>query len=75
MQKLNQPKPEELWFKIANKHRWFQLITGLRCVGDLDKSRFKTGDYSFRGQYFKDYEKVNKTDLEIDFLLNQFKSD
>ena len=42
MRELNQPNHEELWFQIGNKHRRFSiaefaLMTGLRCVGDLDK--------------------------------------
>ena len=48
--------------EIGNKCRWFNivefvLIVGLRCVGDLDKNRFKTGDDSFKDQYVKDYGK------------------
>ena len=63
MRELNQPNPDELWFELANKCRWFSiqefsLIISLRCIGNLNKSRFKTGDDSFKAHYFKDYEKV-----------------
>ena len=47
----------------------------MRCVGELDKSRFKTCDDNFNDQYFKDYEKVSMANLETVFLLSQFKSD
>ena len=80
MRELNQPNPEVLWFQIGIKRRWFSiaefaLITGLRCVSDLDKNMFKTSNDSFMDLYFKDYEKLTKVDLETVFLLSQFKSD
>ena len=49
-------------------------MTGLRCVGDLNKSRIKTGDDNFKEYYFKDYEKLSKGDLETAFLLSQIRS-
>ena len=53
----------------------FTLMSGLRFVGDLDKSRLKTNDESFKEYYFKDYEKLTKGDLETAFLLISFRSD
>ena len=50
-------------------------MTGLICVGDLDKNRLKTGDDSFRDYYFKDYSKLSKADLEAIFFMNQFRND
>ena len=69
-----------MWFLIGNKHRRFGIIefalmTGLRCIGDLDKNRLKTGDDSFKEYYFKDYEKLSKADLKTVFLLSQYRSD
>ena len=47
----------------------------LRCVGDLNRSMFKTGDNGFKEHYFKDYDKLTMGDLETAFLLSQFRSD
>ena len=42
-------------------------MIGLRCLGDLDKNKFKMGDDSFKEHCFKDYEKLAKGNLEIAF--------
>ena len=75
-----QPNLEEMWFLIGNKRRRFgnaefALMTGLRYIGDLNKSRFRIGDDSFKEYYFKEYEKFNKVDLETVFLLSQYRCD
>ena len=63
-----------MWFLIGNKRRRFSIVefslmTRLRCICDLDKNRLKTGDDHFREYYFKDYSKLSKADLEINFFL------
>ena len=80
MRELKQPNHEEMQFLVSNKRRRFNiaefaLMTGLRCIGNLDKNRLKTGDGNFKKFYVKDYEKLSKADLEIVFLMNQFRSD
>ena len=52
-----------MWLVIGNNRRKFgitefALMTGLRCIGDLDKNRLKIGDNRFKEFYFKDYEKL-----------------
>ena len=74
-----QPNPEEMWFLIGNKCRRFgisefALMIGLRCSGDLDKSRSRSGVDSFKEFYFKEYEKLRKADLETVFLVSQNRS-
>ena len=80
MRELKQPNHEELSFLIGNKRRRFGiaefvLMTSLRFIGDLYKSRLKTGEDCFKEYYFKDYEKLSKVNLETIFLLSQFRSD
>ena len=62
-----------MWFLIGNKHRRFRiakfvLMTGLRCISDVDNNRLKTSDDSLKEFYFKDSEKLRSI-LRLYFLL------
>ena len=53
MRELRQPNQEKMCFLIDNKRRRFgivefALMTSLRCIGDLDKNRLKTGEKIMR---------------------------
>ena len=58
-------------FSIAE----FVLITRLPCVNDLDKSRFKIGDNSFKDKYLTREATVAKFTLEKYFMFADFKND
>ena len=80
MKELKQLSPEELWFFIANKPKRFgivefSLITRLNCFGNLDKTRFKSGDDSFKEKHFKDHSKIMKAVLEFVFIQADFEND
>ena len=50
-------------------------MTSLSCSADLNKSHIRIGVDSFTKFYFKDYEKLTKADLEMIFLVSQYRTD
>ena len=80
LRQLKQPNPLEIWFGIAGtKLRFsiheFALITGLRCVGALDKKRFVRPENEFVKLYYQGGNSITKSRIKQSFIQKEWKTD
>lgn len=69
LRQVKQPNPNEMWFNINDQLVRFSvvdfcLMSGLRCVGNGDFTKYRSRDSYLKGKYFKDYENVSTQDVE-----------
>ncbi|XP_062080672.1 uncharacterized protein LOC133785456 [Humulus lupulus] len=80
LRELQQPNKLEIWvgvngMKLRFGMREFALVTGLQCLGSIDKMKYVSKDDGLYSTYFKDHSKINKKVLKEFFDGKNWKND
>lgn len=80
LRQLKQPNPLEIWIGIAGTKlrfgiREFAVITGLRCVGALDKKRFFRSENQFVNSYYHGVNSITKSRVKQSLFQKEWKTD
>lgn len=80
LRQLKQPNPNELWIGVGGMILKFGLaefatVTGLLCVGKVDKMRYSKPENSFVSTYFEGAKFVSKSSVKKTFYSKEWKTD